>query len=49
MLHKKYIMGFIDGMLVKYGAIVVGYTVVGIPVFGPGRAAYIKSVNNDPL
>lgn len=42
-------MGIIDGMLVKYGAITVGYTVVGLPVFGPGREAYLKSVNNDPM
>ena len=26
----------------------VGYTVVGLPVFGPGREAYLKSINNDP-
>ena len=48
-LHKKYLMGIVDGMMVKYGAITVGYTVVGIPVFGPGRAEYLKSVNNDPM
>ena len=26
----------------------VGYTVVGLPVFGPGREKYLKSINNDP-
>lgn len=35
-------------MLVKYGAVMVGYTVVGLPVFGPGREAYLKSINHDP-
>ena len=39
-------MGIFDSMLVKYGAVMVGYTVVGLPVFGPGREAYLKSVNN---
>ena len=30
-------MGFFDSMLVKYGAVLVGYAVVGLPVFGPGK------------
>ena len=47
-LHKRFLMGIFDSMLVKYGAVMVGYTVVGLPVFGPGREAYLKSVNNDP-
>lgn len=41
-------MGILDSLLVKYGAVMIGYTVVGLPVFGPGREAYLKSVNNDP-
>jgi ATP-binding cassette subfamily D (ALD) protein 3 len=41
-------MGIFDSMLVKYGAVMVGYTVVGLPVFGPGREKYLKSINNDP-
>lgn len=47
-LHKRFLMGIFDSMLVKYGAVMVGYTVVGLPVFGPGREAYLKSVGNDP-
>jgi len=42
-------MGCYDGLLVKYGAICIGYTVVGIPIFGPGREEYLKSVNNDKM
>jgi len=38
---KKFWMGIFDSMLVKYGAVMVGYTVVGLPVFGPGAAAYL--------
>lgn len=34
-------------MLIKYGAVMIGYTVVGLPVFGPGREAYLESVGND--
>jgi ATP-binding cassette subfamily D (ALD) protein 3 len=47
-LHKKFIMGIFDSMLVKYGAFMVGYTVVGLPVFGPGSEEYLKSIKNDP-
>jgi ATP-binding cassette subfamily D (ALD) protein 3 len=34
-ISKRSLMGIIDSMLVKYGATMVGYTVVGLPVFGP--------------
>ena len=47
-LHKRFLMGIIDSMLVKYGAVFTGYTVVGLPVFGPKSEAYLKSINNDP-
>lgn len=40
-------MGVFDSMLVKYGALMVGYAVVGLPVFGPGKEAYLKKVGND--
>lgn len=42
-------MGVFDSVMVKYGANAVGYTVVGLPVFGPNKEAYLKSVGNDPL
>lgn len=35
-------------MLVKYGAVMVGYAVVGLPVFGPGAEEYLKKVGTDP-
>ena len=47
-LHKKFLMGIFESMLVKYGAFMVGYAVVGLPVFGPNRVAYLKKINNDP-
>lgn len=31
---KKFYMGIIDSMLVKYGAVMTGYTILGLPVFG---------------
>lgn len=35
-------------MLVKYGAVMVGYAVLGLPVFGPGKEQYLKKVGTDP-
>lgn len=36
-MNKKLYMGVFDSMLVKYGAVMVGYAVLGLPVFGPGK------------
>lgn len=47
-LYKRYIMGIFDSMLVKYGAVMMGYAVVGLPVFGPRREEYLKSIGDDP-
>lgn len=41
-------MGIYDSMLVKYGAFMVGYTVVGLPVFGPKKEEYLKKIGNNP-
>jgi ATP-binding cassette, subfamily D (ALD), member 3 len=40
-------MGILDSILVKYGAFVIGYVLVGLPVFGPRRLEYLKFVGND--
>ena len=40
-------MGVFDSMLVKYGAVMVGYAVLGLPVFGPGKEEYLKKIGND--
>jgi len=40
-------MGIYDSMLVKYGAFMIGYTVIGLPVFGPRSKEYLASVGND--
>ena len=47
-LNKKFWMGIIDAMLMKYGAVLVGYAILGLPVFGPGSETYIKEMNADP-
>ena len=37
---KKFFMGIFDSMLVKYGAVMIGYSILGLPVFGVKRDAY---------
>lgn len=40
-------MGVFDSMLVKYGAFMVGYGVLGLPVFGSKSEEYNKAVGSD--
>ena len=40
-------MGVFDSMLVKYGAVMVGYAVLGLPVFGPNKEQYLKKIGTD--
>jgi ATP-binding cassette, subfamily D (ALD), member 3 len=47
-LYKRFGMGIFESMLVKYGAVMIAYTVVGLPVFGPNRHAYLEKVKGDP-
>ena len=35
-------------MLVKYGSVIVGYSVLAFPVFGPKSAEYLKRIGNNP-
>jgi len=46
-IEKRFFMGIADSVLVKYGAFVLGYVVVGLPVFGPRRKEYLARINND--
>jgi ATP-binding cassette subfamily D (ALD) protein 3 len=46
-MNKKLYMGVFDSMLVKYGAFLVGYGVLGIPVFGANSAEYMEKVGAD--
>ena len=46
-LRKKFWMGIFDNMLVKYEAVMCGYAIVGLPVFGPNSAAYLKKTGDN--
>jgi len=46
-LGKRFLMGIFDSMLVKYGATMIGYTVVGLPVFGPNSEEYLRRRGDD--
>jgi len=45
--YKQFLINIYRYVIIKYGAVSLGYTVVGLPVFGSGREEYLKSVNND--
>ena len=47
-MYKRLYMNSFDSLLTKYGAVLIGYSVVGAPVFGRKKEIYLKSVNNDP-
>jgi len=46
-LGRRFMMGIFDSMLVKYGAVMIGYTVVGLPVFGPNSEEYLRQFGDD--
>ena len=46
-MYKKLYMAIFDSMLVKYGAAICGYSVVGIPVFSNASKSYLASINNN--
>jgi ATP-binding cassette, subfamily D (ALD), member 3 len=45
---KSLFQGVFDGFLVKYGSVMMGYAVLGLPVFGPGSEEYLAKVSSDP-
>ena len=45
-MGKRFWMGIIDSILVKYGALIVGYTILGLPVFGPQSSKYLAKVGD---
>ena len=46
-IKKKFWMGIFDSMLTKYGAVLMGYTVLGLPVFGSNSEAYVEAQSAD--
>lgn len=44
---KKFFMGVFDSMLVKYGAVMIGYTILGLPVFRMKTKAQQKGKGGD--
>jgi ATP-binding cassette subfamily D (ALD) protein 3 len=46
-LYRKFLMGIYDSVLVKYGAFMVGYAVLGLPVFGPRKDEYLKKIGTN--
>jgi ABC-type uncharacterized transport system fused permease/ATPase subunit len=47
-MSKRLYMGTFDHLFVKYGATLCGYSILGIPVFGPNSAEYLEKMKADP-
>lgn len=47
-MSARFYMGIFDSMITKYGATLVGYTILGLPVFGRNSGDYLKMVSDDP-
>eukprot|EP01083_Nonionella_stella_P283419 964694_1 len=46
-LDKDFYQGILHGFLSKYGSFALAYSVLGMPMFGPGSAKYRASVKAD--
>jgi ATP-binding cassette subfamily D (ALD) protein 3 len=46
-LLKRLFMGVFDSMLVKYGAVILGYSILALPVFGKRAQTYKLQASND--
>ncbi|KRX09691.1 P-loop containing nucleoside triphosphate hydrolase [Pseudocohnilembus persalinus] len=46
-MQKRLFMGTFDSILTKYGNVLLGYSILGLPVFGPGREEYKKLHGGD--
>lgn len=40
-MYKRLFTNSFDSLLTKYGAVLVGYSVVGVPVFGRKKEIYL--------
>ena len=47
--QRRLYMGSFDAMLTKYGAVLVGYAVLGIPVFGANKEEYLSKFKVMPV
>lgn len=47
MALKRLYMGCFDAMLTRYGAVMTGYAILGIPVFGQNKENYMAKVHGD--
>jgi ATP-binding cassette subfamily D (ALD) protein 3 len=45
--QKRFFMGILDSMLVKYGATLLGFSILGLPVFGKSSTKYTKDSGKD--
>lgn len=44
---KKFYIEIFDSLLLKYGAFMVSYSILGLPVFGKNKENYLAKIGND--
>lgn len=47
-IFKRFLMGSFDSVFVKYGATIIAYVVLSLPIFGSQRKPYLLKINKDP-
>ncbi len=47
LIYQRLFMGAFDSLFVRYGATLIGFTIVALPIFGPESAKYMKRIGND--
>lgn len=47
LIYQKLFMGTFDSLFVKYGATLIGFTIVALPIFGPESSYYMRTVAGD--
>ena len=43
-MQNRLFLGCFDSALVRYGSHMVGYGVLGLPIFGPNKEKYLELV-----
>lgn len=47
-VFKRFLIGSFDSVFVKYGATIIAYAVLSLPVFGSQRKTYLLQIKKDP-
>jgi ATP-binding cassette subfamily D (ALD) protein 3 len=46
-IYQRLFTGTFDSLFVKYGATLIGFTIVALPIFGPESSQYMRNIRGD--